>query len=162
MVAYEWLAETIGKAKERNTEPKSGTVNIALDPGAKMPTRAHDTDAGYDLFSMECWNLFPGKSHTFDTGVHMAIPAGYVGMVKSKSGLNVKHGLLSEGVIDSGYTGSIRVKLYNHGQDTVLIEAGQKISQLVLLPIITPELELVDSLEDTERGNGGFGSTGKF
>ena len=92
----------------------------------------------------------------------MAIPEGYVGMVKSKSGLNVNCGLTSEGVIDSGYTGSIVVKLYNHGKNAVLIEQGMKISQLVILPIITPFLLMVDSLDETERGDGGFGSTGAF
>lgn len=137
-------------------------MKVMLDPGAKMPTRAHETDAGYDLYAKVSRLIFPGDSFTFDTGVHAEIPVGYVGMVKSKSGLNVKHGITSEGVIDSGYTGSISVKLYNHGKSPVNIEFGQKISQLVILPIITPELELVDDLEETERGNGGFGSTGRF
>ena len=137
-------------------------IKVVLDDGAVMAVRAHSTDAGADLFSREYACINPGKSHTFDTGVHIAIPEGYVGMLKSKSGLNVKHGITSEGVIDAGYTGSIKVKLYNHGEKAVEIERGQKISQLVILPIITPELELVDSLEETERGNGGFGSTGAF
>ena len=137
-------------------------IKVKLDPGAKMPTRAHSTDAGLDLYSRESWRIMPGMSKKFDTGVHVAIPAGYVGMVKSKSGLNVNHGITSEGVIDSGYTGSIMVKLYNHGRNPVYIEEDQKISQLVIMPIITPDLELVDSLEDTERGGGGFGSTGAF
>lgn len=142
-------------------------MKVKLDPGAYMPTRAHETDAGLDLYSpidaMVSWaGSKSGSSVTIDTGVHVEIPAGYVGMIKSKSGLNVKHGIVSEGVIDSGYTGSIRVKLYNHGNSTVFIQSGMKISQLVLLPIITPELELVDELEATERGDGGFGSTGEF
>ena len=152
-------------------------MKVLLDPGAIMPTRAHELDAGLDLYSPydfflpqssasmeETIDGFLAKAgcRTVDTGVHVEIPAGYVGMIKSKSGLNVKHGILSEGVIDAGYTGSICVKLYNLGNEKVLIEKGQKISQLVILPIITPELELVDRLEDTERGNGGFGSTGKF
>lgn len=137
-------------------------IKVMLDPGAKMPTRAHKTDAGLDLYSREDCCIFPGGSHKFDTGVHVAIPAGYVGMLKSKSGLNVKNGITSEGVIDADYTGSIAVKLYNHGLDAVHIEKGQKISQLVIMPIITPDLELVESLEDTDRGNGGFGSTGAF
>ena len=127
-----------------------------------MPTRAHKADAGMDLHSRECFKIYPGESHSFDTGVHVAIPEGYVGLVMSKSGLNVKHGLTSEGVIDSGYTGSIVVKLYNNGKHSYLVEKGQKISQLVLLPIITPFLLMVDSLEETERGDGGFGSTGAF
>ena len=137
-------------------------LKVKLDPGATMPTRAHDTDAGLDLYAMYKRSVPAHGSVRFDTGVHIEIPAGYVGMVKSKSGLNVKHGITSEGVIDAGYTGSIMVKLYNHSGCAVEIERGQKISQLVLLPIITPELEEVDSLDATERGNGGFGSTGKF
>ena len=151
-------------------------MKVMLDPGAKMPTRAHELDAGYDLYSPVDAVIFPHDSASafggilghsdssvcIDTGVHVEIPAGYVGMVKSKSGLNVNHNITSEGVIDSGYTGSIMVKLYNHGHRIIKIKKGQKISQLVILPIITPELELVDGLEDTERGTGGFGSTGIF
>lgn len=137
-------------------------LKVVLDPGAKMPTRAHETDAGYDLYSREDAIIYHGDTRCFDTGVHIEIPAGYVGFLKSKSGLNVRYGVQGEGVIDSGYTGSIMVKLYNHGHAAVRIEKDQKISQIVLLPIITPELEQVDSLEATERGNGGFGSTGKF
>lgn len=137
-------------------------IKVKLDPGAIMPTRAHSTDAGLDLYSMEDAIIKPGESHTFDTGVHIEIPVGFVGMIKSKSGLNVKHGITSEGVIDVGYTGSIAVKLYNHGKFPVYIQKEQKISQLVIMPIITPDLELVDDLEATKRGNGGFGSTGKF
>lgn len=142
-------------------------LKVMLDPGAKMPERAHSTDAGLDLFSTVD-TVLPIKSSVtdgcvcIDTGVHIGIPAGYVGMIKSKSGLNVNFSVTSEGVIDSGYTGSIMVKLYNHGKNPVPIKKGQKISQLVLLPIITPDLELVDSMEDTERGTGGFGSTGAF
>ncbi len=135
-------------------------IKIKLDDGAFVPTRAHSTDAGLDLYAMESALILPSSSHSFDTGVHIEIPEGYVGMIKSKSGLNVKNGITSEGVIDCGYTGSMVVKLYNHGYNSVRIERGQKISQLVLLPIITPEVELVDELESTERGNGGFGSTG--
>lgn len=137
-------------------------IKIVLDEGAFMPYRAHSADAGYDLFSCKDAVIHPNHSETFDTGVHIAIPEGYVGFLKSKSGLNVKHSIQSEGVIDSGYTGSICVKLYNHGSKSVEIGRGQKISQLVLLPIITPDLELADILEETERGDGGFGSTGKF
>jgi dUTP pyrophosphatase len=137
-------------------------MKVVLDPGAKMPTRAHELDAGLDLYSPVDVLLYNDDSVTIDTGVHVAIPEGYVGMIKSKSGLNVKHSLTSEGVIDAGYTGSIVVKLYNHGRCAFSIQKGQKISQLVILPIITPDLELVDSLECTDRGNGGFGSTGKF
>ena len=137
-------------------------MKVMIDDGAFVPTRAHELDAGYDLYAVEDALILAGKSHIFDTGVHVEIPAGHVGMIKSKSGLNVNHGITSEGVIDAGYTGSICVKLYNHGTHNIIIERGMKISQLVILPIITPDLEVVDSLEETERGDNGFGSTGAF
>lgn len=137
-------------------------IKVMLDDGAYMPTRAHSVDAGLDLYATEDAVIFRHGSKTFDTGVHVAIPEGYVGFLKSKSGLNVKQGIQSAGVIDCGYTGSIRVKLYNHGFEAVRIQKGQKISQLVILPVATPEIELVDSLEDTERGSNGFGSSGEF
>lgn len=137
-------------------------MKIILDEGAKMPTRAHADDAGLDLYSRENRVIYPHSSATFDTGVHVEIPQWYVGMIKSKSGLNVKYGLTSEGVLDCGYTGSIRVKLYNHSSEAYTVAAGDKISQLVIMPIIAPELELVkDFGTDTERGDNGFGSTGR-
>ena len=137
-------------------------IKAVIDPGAILPTRAHKDDAGLDLYATEDAIIFRDGSYIFDTGIHVAIPQGYVGFLKSKSGLNINNGLQSAGVIDSGYTGSIRVKLYNHSHKMVRIKRGQKISQLVILPIITPELEIVDELEDTERGDGGFGSSGAF
>ena len=151
-------------------------MKIKLDTGAKMPTRAHETDAGLDLYTPEDvivpestallmgGKLFPvdiGYA-TIDTGVHVEIPNGYVGFIKSKSGLMVKHGLTADGTIDSGYVGSIRVKLFNHTSTPYEFKAGEKIAQLVILPIAHGfGLELVDELEDTDRGSNGFGSTGK-
>ena len=136
-------------------------MKVKLDEGAIMPTRAHEADAGYDLYSPVDKFIWQRDFAVIDTGVHVEIPRGYVGMIKSKSGLNVKHGLVSEGVIDSGYTGSIKVKIYNHSGEPYWIDKGDKITQLVILPILTPELELVESLDDTERGENGFGSTGR-
>ena len=136
-------------------------MKIKLDSGARMPTRAHTTDAGLDLYARETKIIPANGSETFDTGVHVALPAGTVGMLKSKSGLNVNYGLTSEGVIDAGYTGSIVVKLYNNSNRNYKVKTGDKISQLVIMPIITPPLEIVTDLEETERGAGGFGSTGK-
>ena len=127
-----------------------------------MPTRAHEFDAGLDLYSAyEDVYISPRESELFDTGVHIQLPKNTVGFLKSKSGLNVKCGITSEGVIDAGYTGSIMVKLYNHSDTPYRVRKGDKISQLVILPCLLPELEVVDSLEDTERGTGGFGSTGR-
>ena len=135
-------------------------MNVMLDEGAKLPLRAHDADAGYDLFSRESAYIPAGGSHKFDTGVHMQIPEGFAGLLVSKSGLNVNYGLKSEGLIDSGYTGSIVVKLYNHGDEGVYIKNGQKISQIIIIPIKTEELAIVDKFSDTERGSNGFGSSG--
>lgn len=138
-------------------------LKVKLDEGAKMPTRAHEADAGYDLYAKEGDDqvIIPGRSAVFDTGVHMQIQVGYAGVIISKSGLNVKHGITSTGLVDAMYVGSIRVKLYNNGDTTMMIRGGDKISQIVLLPIYTPELEEVDSLDETERGDNGFGSTGR-
>lgn len=138
-------------------------LRIVLDDGAIVPNRAHPYDAGLDLFSREDKIIPAGGNHVFDTGVHAAIPSGYTGFLKSKSGLNVNCCISSEGgVIDSEYTGSIRAKLYNLGSDDVHIHKGQKITQLVILKCELPELVVVDSLEATARGDGGFGSSGAF
>ena len=125
-------------------------MKIVLEPWAIMPTRAHEFDAGLDLYSArnEVY-IYPGESELFDTGVHVQLPQNTVGFLKSKSGLNVKHGITGEGVIDAGYTGSIMVKLYNHSYKIYRVSKGDKISQLVILPCLLPELEVADSLEDT-------------
>lgn len=134
-------------------------MKIKLDDGAYMLERAHEHDAGMDLKSpIDMW-IHPGEHVLIDTGVHVLIEPGYVGLITSKSGLMAK-GITCRGTIDSGFTGSIRAVLYNHGKEGYKVEKGNKICQLVLLPIITPELELVSSLDETERGAGGFGSTG--
>lgn len=137
-------------------------IKVLLDPGAIMPTRAHSTDAGLDLYAMNDHEVPAYGSAVFDTGVHIEIPEGYVGDVKSKSGLMMNHGITTDGTVDCGYTGSIRVKLFNHSPIRLDVKAGQKIAQLVIKKIITPKPELVDILEETERGTGGFGSTGEF
>lgn len=136
-------------------------MKIMLDKWAKMPTRAHPWDAGLDLYAVEGnWvNCFDYA--VFDTGVHVQIPEGYVGLIKSKSGLMVKHDIVTDGTIDSHYTGSIIVKLFNLGEEDYFIKAGDKIAQLVIVPCLLPELELVDSFPETDRGDGGFGSTGR-
>lgn len=136
-------------------------MKVKLDGNAFMPIRAHETDAGLDLRSPRFAEVPAWGSVCIDTGVHIELPKNTTGFLKSKSGLNVKHGITSEGVIDVGYTGSIVVKLYNHTENEYLVRRGDKISQLVILPILTPQLEEVDELETTERGNGGFGSTGR-
>lgn len=136
-------------------------MKIMLDKGAVLPTKAHDADAGYDLYSTEDRIIPAHGSAVIDTGVHMQIPPGWAGLLVSKSGLNVNHDLTSTGLIDPEYTGSIRVKLYNHGDSYYLVQAGDKISQLVFIPVGSFSFQLVDKLEETERGEGGFGSSGR-
>lgn len=141
-------------------------MKVQLDVNAKMPSRAHPFDAGLDLFAKE--GIEPitvpplGGSVTIDTGIHMQIPQHFCGLVKSKSGMMVKNNIVTDGLVDANYTGSIRVKLFNHGTEGFIVEPGAKIAQLVIVPCCLPPLELVDSLEDTDRGNNGFGSSGKF
>lgn len=135
-------------------------MKVKLDPDALMPKRAHEADAGLDLFSMEDGYVYTGEHALFDTGVHVAIPKGYVGLLTSKSGLMGK-GITSRGTIDSGYTGSIKAILFNHGKEAYLVRKGDKITQLVVVPVLIEDLELVDELEETERGACGFGSTGR-
>ena len=135
-------------------------MRIVLD-GAYMPVRGHKTDAGLDIKTPKDVTIPAKGSVIVDTGVHIELPPNTVGMLKSKSGLNVKYGITSEGVIDVGYTGSIVAKLYNHSETHVILKKGNKITQLVILPIVSVELEQVSELMATERGSGGFGSTGR-
>lgn len=136
-------------------------MKIKLDDGGFMPERAHDSDAGYDLKTPQSFCVPARSSVLIGTKVHIDIPSGYVGFIKSKSGLNVKHGILCEGVVDAQYVGEIKCKLYNHSDEDYHFDVGDKITQIVILPIITPKLELVDELEETERGENGFGSSGR-
>ena len=135
-------------------------MKMVVDEGAYPLERAHKEDAGYDIRIPQDAVCPARGSLIFDSGVHVQIPHGYAGLIVSKSGLNVKHGITATGLIDEGYTGSIVVKLYNNGFQDYQFHKGDKATQLVLIKITTPSTELVDSLEDTERGTGGFGSTG--
>jgi dUTP pyrophosphatase len=137
-----------------------------LVPEAGMPERAHLGDAGYDLRSVERVDLAPGSRALVRTGISVAIPEGYAGLVLPRSGLAVRHGISlvnSPGLIDSGYRGEIQVPLINHDrQETFLIEVGTRIAQLVLVRVASAffaEVEFLESATDG-RGEGGFGSSG--
>lgn len=136
-------------------------MEVMLDNGAHMPSRGHRTDAGLDLRTPKAVTVPAYGSTTVDTGVHVALPHGCAGLLVSKSGLNVKHSITSTGLIDEGYTGSIVVKLYNHGGEDYEFEAGDKVSQLVVIPVVCEPLEQVSAFNRTERGDNGFGSTGR-
>ena len=136
-------------------------MNVILGNGAFMPEFAHETDAGADLRS-PVDAVVPARGNAvIDTGVHVEIPEGYTIFLKSKSGLNVKHNLIGEGVVDSGFTGSIKVKLYNLGDQPYQIRKGDKIIQMVILPCVYCEFTGVEEFAETEREDGGFGSTGR-
>ena len=139
---------------------------IKLDDGAFMPSRAFSQDAGLDVFTPIAFTIKAGGSYTVDTGVHINLPRGSYGRLESKSGLHVKHDIVClGGTLDEGYLGSVRVKLYNFGEQDYTFEVGDKIVQLVILPVLKPSLQEVDDEEwgklSSDRGEGGFGSTGR-
>lgn len=136
-------------------------INVMLDEGAVLPERAHPDDAGMDLRALKGGTVIAHGTHVFDTGVHVEIPKGYVGILKSKSGLNVKYGVTTTGVIDSGYTGSIKVSVHNDSDRAQIFYKGDKLTQLVIIPCEFPEPVLVDHFAESERGDAGFGSTGR-
>jgi len=136
-------------------------MKIMLDEGAKMPTRAHRWDAGLDIYAAERKVIRANDFEVVETGVHVQIPEGCVGLLTSKSGLMAKHGLTCRGTIDCGYTGSIRAVVFNHSGKDYIVQKGDKVTQLVIVPCVLLPLEQVDSLEETDRGDGGFGSTGR-
>ena len=134
-----------------------------LRPHAVLPDYAHPGDAGMDLYAAEDHTLRPGERILAPTGIAVAIPDGYEGQVRPKSGLALKLGLSvvnAPGTVDAGYRGEVGVILINLGQETVEIRRGQKVAQIVFARVERAGLEIVESLDETGRGRGGFGSTG--
>lgn len=138
---------------------KIGVKRVIAD--VKLPSYANPGDAGFDLYSAEDLVLKPGQRHAVRSGIKMAIPAGYVGLMWDKSGRAAKEGLKTmAGVIDSGYRGEILVLVHNLGHEDVRIEKNQKVAQMLIQPVHTAMLEEVEFLDNTQRGEGGFGSSG--
>lgn len=145
------------------------TIRVKMDEGAMLPERAHDTDVGADIFTPHDVTVPPSIANeddtvdvgcvTIRTGVHVELPSTTAGMLKSKSGLNVKHGIIGEGVIDEGYDGEIVVKLYNLTSKAVHLPRGSKIIQLCVMPALYPRYKQADSIRAGKRGSSGFGST---
>ena len=135
-----------------------------LDPRATLPTRAYAHDAGLDLYALEDVTLEPGARASVGTGVAVEIPEGHAGLVVPRSGLAARHGIAlvnAPGLIDAGYRGEVRVLLLNTDREQACaIAAGDRIAQLVLIAVATPAVVEVEELSTTERGNGGFGSSG--
>ncbi len=132
-----------------------------LDKEATLPKYAKQGDAGLDLFSNENLTLEPNQRILVSTGIAMQIPEGYVGLVWDKSGIATKFGIKTmAGVVDSGYRGEVKIALHNLSKETFQIEKGMKIAQMLIQPVESKEIIEVEELEDSERGKGGFGSTG--
>jgi dUTP pyrophosphatase len=135
-----------------------------LDEELPTPSRARPDDAGLDLHSRVDVTLGPSERALVPTGISLAIPAGYTGLVVPRSGLAARHGIglvNSPGVVDAGYRGELQVALINHGAEPLTLRRGDRVAQLVVVPVSTVELVEVDELPASTRGEGGFGSTGR-
>ena len=137
-----------------------------LKPDATVPTMGSKLAAGADLYSAEDADVIiePSETKFIGTGLAMEIPEGYVGLVYARSGLACKRGLAPAnkvGVVDSDYRGEIKVALHNHGKEAQTVEKGERIAQMVIAPYLSVNYEEADALSETERGEGGFGSTGR-
>ncbi len=133
-----------------------------LDSSVKMPRYGHPGDAGMDLFSAADMVLAPGEVLPVPTGIKASIPPGYVGLIWDKSGISLSGIHRLAGVVDSGYRGEIKVVMINLGGLDYVITRGMKIAQLLIQPVLQAAISEVEDLEETERGEGGFGSTGRF
>ena len=136
-----------------------------LDPRAKLPAYGSADAAGADLYALTGGpvTIAPGETAKIPTGLAVAIPQGYVGLVYARSGLATKRGLAPAnkvGVIDADYRGEVRVALHNHGSVPQVVEDGDRVAQLVIVPYLTARFTPAEELDDTGRGAGGFGSTG--
>ena len=127
----------------------------------EMPFYAHEGDAAFDLRAAEEYVLKPGQKIIVKTGLKMAIPSGHVGLIWDRSGLAAKNGVhVLAGVVDSGYRGEVGVVLKNLGEDDIEITKNMRIAQMLIQPVVTAEIEETESLDESKRGEGGFGSTG--
>lgn len=148
------------------TNCKSEFLVKKLNDNAKIPRRATEGSAGYDLCTCitEPVTIEPGERFVFPTGIALALPKNTAGMIYTRSGLGIKHGIHvtnGVGVIDWDYRGEVRVGLHNLSHDPYTVNPGDRIAQLILTPVLTPEVCEVEELDETDRGSGGFGSTGK-
>jgi dUTP pyrophosphatase len=133
-----------------------------IHPDAKLPLFQHPGDAGMDLFSAVDDVLEAGEVQAIPTGVKMAIPEGHVGLIWDKSGISLQGVHRLAGVVDAGYRGEVKVVMANLGKKPYSIKKGMKIAQLLIQPVVAAEVVETDDLDDTSRGQGGFGSTGRF
>ena len=136
-------------------------MKVKIEPGAYPPERAHELDAGLDIRLPKGGIVRVRQSRSFRTGVHVELPNGTVGLLLPKSGLMTKYGILCFGVVDEGYSGEIVAHVFNHSVDDYQFNAGQKVTQLVVVPVVREAVEIVDEISSGSRGEHGFGSSGK-
>lgn len=136
-------------------------MEVMLDDGAVRPTRAHSTDAGLDLYAMHSGCVRAHQAATFHTGTHVELPRGTAGILLPKSGLMTKRDIITFGVVDESYRGEIMVHMFNCGGTDYNVNAGDKVSQMLVVPVQYEDVEVVDELSAGERGSDGFGSTGR-
>ena len=138
-------------------------MKIKLTDGAKAPQRATAGAAAFDLVALEAVNIPAGRTSKVRTGLHIECPEGFAALVCSRSGLASKGLTVANvpGIIDDDYRGEVIVILYNRTRKGYTVAAGDRVAQLMIVPVLRPEFEIVDELSDTERGAGGFGSTGQ-
>ena len=135
-----------------------------LDGAATLPTRAHEGDAGLDLYASEAAELGPGERASVGTGIALEVPEGHAALVLPRSGLAARHGIAlvnAPGLIDAGYRGEVRVLLLNTGTEPFAVAPGDRIAQLLLVPCVAAEPVEVSELAASQRGEGGFGSSGR-
>ncbi len=132
-----------------------------LDPKAVLPTRAHPEDAGLDLYAFEKVVVGPGQGTMARTGVALAVPPQHVGMICDRSSLAKKGLKTAGGIVDAGYRGEVMVVIRNLSNEEIVLQAGERLAQLLILPIATPQVQEVTGLSTSARGTGGFGSTGR-
>lgn len=150
--------------KLRTGEPMTDDILVTETRPGHAPTRSHDDDAGLDLRAADDHSIPVGRNATVNTGITIAVPHGHVGMVCPRSGLAARHGITvanSPGIVDSGYRGEVQVILRNNGPEPFTVNRGDRIAQLVVLPVNLARVSVVDQLNDTCRGESGIGSTGQ-
>lgn len=143
--------------------PGAITISIVLEKGASLPSYATEGAAGMDLRSLDAIALSPGERKLIPLGLRIAIPSGYEAQIRPRSGLALEHGLSmvnTPGTIDSDFRGEVSVLMINHGSKPVRLEAGERVAQMVVCPVPKVEWNPVEQLDETERAEGGFGSTG--
>ena len=163
-----WLTRSFAVLRPASGAPDLNVgMNLTvqkLDNELPTPGRVHADDAGIDLYAAASAQLDPGERRVIGSGIAVAIPEGFAGLVVPRSGLAARHGigvLNAPGLIDSGYRGEIKIILVNHGNASVDITRGDRVAQLVVIPVALLEVVVVDELERSERGEGGLGSSGR-